>query len=48
MLDFRVRGVRQNFYVFNPDLEDLIFNCLLMPMAAVQTEDVRAFFLDCG
>ena len=40
---------RQNLYMFslyrNPDLDDLIFNCLLTLMAAVQAEDVRASFL---
>ena len=33
MLFFRVRGVRQNLYVYslhrNPDLDDRIFDCLL-------------------
>ena len=29
----------------NPDLDDLIFDCLLTSMAAVQDEDVRASYL---
>ena len=49
MVIFRVCGVRQNLYVCslyrNPDLDDRIFDCLLASMAAVQAEDVRAFFL---
>ena len=40
---------RQNFYVYslyrNPDLDDLIYDCLLTSMAAVQAEDVHASFL---
>ena len=40
MLFFRVFGVRLNLYVYslyrNPDLDDLIFDCLLASMAAVQ------------
>ena len=40
-----VCGVRQNFYVFSlyrkPDLDDLIFYCLLTSMAAGSAEDVR-------
>ena len=52
MLFFRVCGVRQNLYVCslyrNPDLDDRIFDCLLESMAAVQAEDVRAFFLFVG
>ena len=32
----------------NPDLDDRIFDCLLASMAAVQTEDIRAFFLFVG
>ena len=32
----------------NPDLDDLIFDCLLASMAAVQTEDIRASFLFVG
>ena len=47
-----VCGVRQNIYVYslyrNPDLDDLIFDCLLTSMAAVQAEDVRASFLFMG
>ena len=49
---FRVCGVRQNLYVFsvyrNPDLDDLIFDCLLTSIADVQTEGVRASFLFVG
>ena len=52
MLVFRVCGVRQNIYVLSlhrsPDLDDLIFYCLLASMAAVQTEDIRASFLFVG
>ena len=52
MLIFRVCGVKQNLYVFslyrNPDLDYLIFYCLLLSMAAVQAEDVRASFLLVG
>ena len=52
MLFFRVCGARQNLYVFglyrNPDLDNLIFDCLLTSMAAVQAEDVRASFLSMG
>ena len=52
MLVLRVCGARQNFYAFifyyNPDLDDLIFDCLLISKDAVQTEDVRASFLFVG
>ena len=52
MLVFMVCGVRQNLYMFshyrNPDLDDLIFDCLLISMAAVQTADIRASFLFVG
>ena len=52
MLSFKVCGVRQNLYVYshyrNPDLDDRIFDCLLASMAALQAEDVRAFFLFVG
>ena len=52
MLVFRVCGVRQNLYVFslyrNPDLDDQILVCLIASMAAVQTEDIRAFFVFVG
>ena len=52
MLVFRVCGVRQNLYVFslyrNPHLDDRIFDCLLVSMPAVQTEDILAFFLFAG
>ena len=52
MLVFRVCGVRQNLYVYslyrNPEIDDLIFDCLLAPMAAVQAEEVRASFLFVG
>ena len=41
--------MRQNLYVFiiclNPDLEKLIFDCLLALMAAVQAEEILASFL---
>ena len=41
--------MRQNLYVFspyrNPDLDDRIFYCLLVSVAAVQTEDIHASFL---
>ena len=51
MLIFRVCGVRQNLYVYslyrNQDLADRIFYCLLVSMAAVQAEDVRAVPLYC-
>ena len=47
MLVFRVCGARQNFYVFNlyrnPDLDDRIYDCLLIAMAAVQAADARSF-----
>ena len=49
MLVFRVCGVRQNLYGHSlycyPDLDDRIFDFLLVSMAAVQAEDVRASFL---
>ena len=52
MLIFRVCGVRQNLYVHslyrNPDLDNLIFDCLLASMAAMQAENVRASFLFVG
>ena len=52
MLVFRVCGVRQNIYVFslyrNSDLDDLIFECLLASMAAVQAKNTRASFLFVG
>ena len=52
MLVFRVCGLRQNLYVFglyrNPDLDDRIFDCLLVSMAAEQAEDVCASFLFVG
>ena len=47
-----VCGARQNFYVFslyrNPDLDDLIYDCLLTAVAAVQAACVRASFLFVG
>ena len=47
-----VCGVKQNLYVYslyrNSDLDDRIFVCLLASMAAVQAEDVLAFFLFVG
>ena len=49
---FRVGVVRQNLYVYslycNPNQDDWIFDCLLASMAAVQAEDVRAYFLIVG
>ena len=49
MLVLRVCGARQNFYVFilyrNPDLDDWIYDCLLIAMAAVQATDARTLFL---
>ena len=52
MLVFRVCGARQNLCVFsvyrNPDLDDRIFDCLLISTAAVQAEDVRVSFLFVG
>ena len=48
MLDCKVCGVRQNLYMsslyLNPHLDDRIFYCLLASIAAVQAEDVRAYF----
>ena len=41
--------MRQNIHVFflycQPDLDDQIFDCLLVSMAAVHAEDVRAYLL---
>ena len=52
MVFFRVCGARQNSYVFslyrNPDLDYLIFGCLLISMAALQAEYVRDSFLFVG
>ena len=52
MMIFGECGVRQNLQVFslyrNPDLDDLIFDCLLASIVAVQTEDIRASFLFVG
>ena len=52
MLVVRVCGLRQNFYVYslyhNPDQDESIYDCLLISMAAVQAEDVRASFLFVG
>ena len=52
MLVFRVCGVKQNLYMYslyrNPDLDERILDCLLVSMAAVQAEDVRASFLFVG
>ena len=49
---YRVCGAKQNFYVFslyrNPDLDDRIYDCLLIAMAAVQAADARASFLFVG
>ena len=36
------------FEVRNPDLDNRIFDCLLISIAAVQVEDVCAFFLFVG
>ena len=48
MLVFRVYDASQHFYVFNlyhnTDQEDLIYECLLASMAAVQAEHVPAIF----
>ena len=47
-----VCGVRQNLYVYcfyrNPNLDARIFYCLLVSMATVQAEDIRASFLFVG
>ena len=44
ILVFGVRSVRQNLYLLslcrNSDLDDRIFDCLLILMAAMQAEDV--------
>ena len=52
MLVFRVRGARQNFYMFslysNTDLDDRIYDCLLTAMPAVQAADAHASFLFVG
>ena len=52
VLDFRICGVRHNFYVFslyrNPDLDDWIFDCLLTEIAAVLAKNVCASFLFVG
>ena len=49
---FRVFSVRQILYVFslhrNPDIDDRIFDCLLVSMAAVQAEDISATFMFVG
>ena len=49
MLVFRDCDVRQNIFLFslyrNPDLANLIFDCLLASIAAVQAEDGRTSFL---
>ena len=49
MVVVRVCGLRQNVYVYslyrNPDQDDRIYDCLLISMAALQAEDVRASFL---
>ena len=47
MLVFIVCGVRQNLNR-NADLDDRIFDCLLTSMAAVQAEEVLAYFLFVG
>ena len=53
MLVFRVCGARQNLFVFNlyrnPDLDNRIFDCLVISMVSVQAEDVHAcLFPVCG
>ena len=52
MLVFRVCGMRLKLCVFslycNPDLDDLIFECLLTSIAVRQAEDVRASFVFVG
>ena len=52
MLVVWVCGLRQKFYVYslyrNPDQDDHIYYCLLISMAAVQAEDVRASFVFVG
>ena len=49
ILGFVVRDITYVFSLYrNPDLDDRIFDCLLASMAAVQAEDVRAFFLVVG
>ena len=52
MLVLGICGLRQNLYVCslyrNTDLDDRIFDCLLASMAAVQSENVLAYFLFCG
>ena len=49
---FRVCAARQNFYMSslyrNPDLDDRIYDCLLIAMAAVQVADARASFVFVG
>ena len=44
--------MRQNLYefsvYFNPDLDDRIFDCLLASIAAMQAEDISAYFLFVG
>ena len=40
--------MRQSLYVFNADLNDRIFVCMLTSMADVQAEDVRVFFFFVG
>ena len=48
----RVCGLRQNFYLFgcyrNPDLDDHIFDCLLVAMSRVQSDDPRSAFVFVG
>ena len=52
MLVVRACGLRKNFYVYslyrNPDQDDRIYDYLLISMAAVQAEDVRASFVFVG
>ena len=48
-VSFGACGVRQNLYVFslyrNPYLDDSIFYCFLVSMAALQAEVILAYFL---
>ena len=52
MLVYRVCGARWNFCVFhffcNPDLDDLIYYCLLASLVDILAEDVQASFLFVG
>ena len=52
VLVVRVCGRFKNFYLFslyrNPDLDDGIFDCLLLSMASIQESDPKASFLFVG